>query len=107
MTYEEFLYFVKGYDEFNEYVNKLYNLGMVTDDCPIMKMYGYYAKAICKNFGADYVWFLNWADKSAFMSRTIMAIILVLIIGYAMVWRCISSYNLRLRAKSVGFDRQI
>ena len=62
MTYEEFLYFVKGYDEFNEYVNNLYNLGMVTDDCPIMEMYGYYAKAICKNFDADYVWFLNWAD---------------------------------------------
>ena len=62
MTYEEFLDFVKGYDEFNEYVNNLYNLGMVTDDCPIMEMYGYYAKAICKNFDADYVWFLNWAD---------------------------------------------
>ena len=62
MTYEEFLDFVKGYDEFNEYVNSLYELGMVTDDCPIMEMYGYYAKAICKNFGADYVWFLNWAD---------------------------------------------
>ena len=29
----------------------------------IMEMYGYYAKAICKNFGADYVWFLNWADN--------------------------------------------
>ena len=41
MTYEEFLDFVKGYDEFNDYVNKLYNLGMVTDDCPIMEMYGY------------------------------------------------------------------
>ena len=26
MTYEEFLDFVKGYDEFNEYVNNLYNL---------------------------------------------------------------------------------
>ena len=39
MTYEEFLDFVKGYDEFNEYVNNLYNLGMVTDDCPIMEMY--------------------------------------------------------------------
>ena len=62
MTYEEFLDFVKGYDEFNEYVNKLYNLGMMTDDCPIMEMYSYYAKAICKNFGADYAWFLNWAD---------------------------------------------
>lgn len=63
MTYEEFLDFVKGYDEFNDYVDKLYSLGMVTDDCPIMEMYGYYAKAICKNFGADYVWFLNWADN--------------------------------------------
>ena len=62
MTYEEFLYFVKGYDEFNDYVDKLYSLGMVTDDCPIMEMYSYYTKAICKNFGADYVWFLNWAD---------------------------------------------
>ena len=62
MTYEEFLDFVKGYDEFNDYVDSLYELGMVTDDCPIMEMYSYYAKAICKNFGADYVWFLNWAD---------------------------------------------
>lgn len=62
MTYEEFLDFVKGYDEFNEYVNKLYDLGMMTENCAIMEMYGYYAKAICKNFGADYAWFLNWAD---------------------------------------------
>ena len=62
MTYEEFLYFVKGYDEFNEYVNSLYELGMVTYGGPIMEMYGYYGKAICKNFGADYAWFLNWAD---------------------------------------------
>ena len=37
MTYEEFLDFVKGYDEFNEYVNSLYELGMVTDDCPLWK----------------------------------------------------------------------
>lgn len=62
MTYEEFVEFVKGFDEFNDYVNKLYDLGMVTDTCPIMEMYSYYAKAICRNFGADYVWFLNWAD---------------------------------------------
>lgn len=62
MTYEEFLEFVKGYDEFNNYVNSLYDLGMVTDSCPIMEMFSYYAKAICRNFGADYVWFLNWAD---------------------------------------------
>ena len=32
MTYEEFLDFVKEYDELNKYVNDLYNLGMVTDD---------------------------------------------------------------------------
>ena len=62
MTYEEFLEFVKGYDEFNNYVNSLYDLGMVTDTCPIMEMYSYYAKAICKSFDADYAWFLNWAD---------------------------------------------
>lgn len=62
MTYEEFLEFVKGYDEFNSYVDSLYELGMVTDTCPIMEMFAYYAKAICKSFGADYVWFLNWAD---------------------------------------------
>ena len=29
MTYEEFLDFVKGYDEFNDYVNSLYKLGMM------------------------------------------------------------------------------
>ena len=62
MTYEEFLSFVKGYDEFNECVNNLYTLGMMTEDCAIMEMYSYYAKAICKNFDADYAWFLNWAD---------------------------------------------
>ena len=32
MTYEEFLYFVKGYDEFNEYVNSLYELNMMDID---------------------------------------------------------------------------
>ena len=29
MTYEEFLDFVKGYDEFNNYVNSLYELNMM------------------------------------------------------------------------------
>ena len=62
MTYKEFLYFVKGYDEFNEYVNSLYELGMMNEGCSIIEMYVYYAKAICKNFDADYVWFFNWVD---------------------------------------------
>ena len=107
MTYEEFLGFVKGYDEFNECVNKLYNLGMMTEDCAIMEMYSYYAKAICKNFGADYAWFLNWADDKFLHVRIIVVIILVLIFVCAIVWRCISFYNLKLRAKNVGFDKQI
>lgn len=63
MTYEEFVDFVKGYDEFNECVNKLYDMGMMTENCAIMDMFSYYAQAICKNFGADYAWFLNWADN--------------------------------------------
>ena len=32
MTYEEFLDFVKGYDEFNNYVNSLYELGIMDID---------------------------------------------------------------------------
>ena len=32
MTYEEFLDFVKGYDEFNNCVNSLYELGMMDID---------------------------------------------------------------------------
>ena len=32
MTYEEFLDFVKGYDKFNNYVNSLYELGMMDID---------------------------------------------------------------------------
>ena len=32
MTYEEFLDFVKGYDEFNEYVNSFYELSMMDID---------------------------------------------------------------------------
>mgnify|MGYP003400125186 CR=1 FL=1 len=32
MTYEEFLDFVKGYDEFNDYVNSLYKWSMMDID---------------------------------------------------------------------------
>ena len=32
MTYEEFLDFVKGYDEFNDYMNSFYELNMMDID---------------------------------------------------------------------------
>ena len=32
MTYEEFLDFVKGYDEFNDYMNSLYKLSIMDID---------------------------------------------------------------------------
>lgn len=65
MDYNEFASLCDGYSQFDDYVNKLYELGMVTDNCPLMEMYSYYGRAVCSNFGADYAWFLNWASDRA------------------------------------------
>lgn len=65
MDYNEFVTLCDGYTQFDDYVNKLHELGMVTDNCPIMEMYGYYGRAVCSSFGVDYGWFLNWASDRA------------------------------------------
>lgn len=60
MTYEKFCLACDRFHKMEQFTNKLYDMGMLADNCQLNDFLLDYAEAICDGYGADAGWFLNW-----------------------------------------------